>query len=408
MGFAEAFAYRDAAPRSSPNIAALTGVGERWRARSRHRRAGRCFGRRLRRAGAVAYGRAGAARRRARLASSPTALLSSRRARAVSSPTPAARRPRARRASAYPLILNTGRMRDQWHTMTRTAKTPRLMAHIGEPFVEIHPGRRRGAGPAGRRISRCRKRARAGGAARHRHRSAAARLACSPRCTGPTIMPPRRRIDALVGERRRSGFRPAGIEDHRRSRPGPTAPRGTRSRLDRAAHRIGARGLFRARAAEARLASRIGRPAEPGGLAGLRARALGPRERSNGSPIATPRAAGGASSAFRDGRLVGALFAAREPVAAARAWLADRLGAEFAPADRLRLLAGRPGAEPSDRGAIVCACFDVGRNQILEASAGRDAPSVAAIGAKLKAGTNCGSCRGEIARIVDAARPRAS
>ena len=31
------------------------------------------------------------------------------------------------------------RIRDQWHTMTRTAKTPRLMAHIGEPFVEIHP-----------------------------------------------------------------------------------------------------------------------------------------------------------------------------------------------------------------------------------------------------------------------------
>ena len=39
----------------------------------------------------------------------------------------------------YPLILNTGRIRDQWHTMTRTGKTPRLMSHIGEPFVEVHP-----------------------------------------------------------------------------------------------------------------------------------------------------------------------------------------------------------------------------------------------------------------------------
>ncbi len=39
----------------------------------------------------------------------------------------------------FPLLLNTGRIRDQWHTMTRTAKTPRLMGHIAEPFVEIHP-----------------------------------------------------------------------------------------------------------------------------------------------------------------------------------------------------------------------------------------------------------------------------
>jgi assimilatory nitrate reductase catalytic subunit len=39
----------------------------------------------------------------------------------------------------YPLILNTGRIRDQWHTMTRTGKTPRLTNHIPEPFVEVHP-----------------------------------------------------------------------------------------------------------------------------------------------------------------------------------------------------------------------------------------------------------------------------
>src|SRR5262249_19599441 len=40
---------------------------------------------------------------------------------------------------AFPLTLNTGRIRDQWHTMTRTAKTPRLMSHIAEPFLEAHP-----------------------------------------------------------------------------------------------------------------------------------------------------------------------------------------------------------------------------------------------------------------------------
>ncbi len=42
--------------------------------------------------------------------------------------------------SEFPLRLNTGRVRDQWHTMTRTGMSPRLCAHSPEPFVEIHPG----------------------------------------------------------------------------------------------------------------------------------------------------------------------------------------------------------------------------------------------------------------------------
>lgn len=39
----------------------------------------------------------------------------------------------------YPLILNTGRIRDQWHTMTRTALSAKLNRHKPEPFVELHP-----------------------------------------------------------------------------------------------------------------------------------------------------------------------------------------------------------------------------------------------------------------------------
>lgn len=39
----------------------------------------------------------------------------------------------------YPLILNTGRIRDQWHTMTRTGIAAKLNQHKPEPFVEIHP-----------------------------------------------------------------------------------------------------------------------------------------------------------------------------------------------------------------------------------------------------------------------------
>jgi len=38
-----------------------------------------------------------------------------------------------------PLILTTGRIRDQWHTMTKTGKVNKLKQHITNSFLEIHP-----------------------------------------------------------------------------------------------------------------------------------------------------------------------------------------------------------------------------------------------------------------------------
>jgi len=39
----------------------------------------------------------------------------------------------------YPLILTTGRIRDQWHTMTKTGKVGKLRQHMPQAFLEIHP-----------------------------------------------------------------------------------------------------------------------------------------------------------------------------------------------------------------------------------------------------------------------------
>jgi ferredoxin-nitrate reductase len=39
----------------------------------------------------------------------------------------------------YPLVLTTGRIRDQWHTMTKTSKVNKLNQHIEAPFLEINP-----------------------------------------------------------------------------------------------------------------------------------------------------------------------------------------------------------------------------------------------------------------------------
>ena len=56
---------------------------------------------------------------------------------------------------------------------------------------------------------------------------------------------------------------------------------------------------------------------------------------------------------FRDGLLNAALFVSRRPLTVSRTWAADQLGKEFKPEERLKLLAGRPGADVPDKGAIV-------------------------------------------------------
>ncbi|GAA4914528.1 molybdopterin-dependent oxidoreductase [Mucilaginibacter defluvii] len=48
--------------------------------------------------------------------------------------------------SNYPFVLTTGRIRDQWHTMSKTAKVNKLNQHYKQAFVEIHPNDANGLG----------------------------------------------------------------------------------------------------------------------------------------------------------------------------------------------------------------------------------------------------------------------
>jgi assimilatory nitrate reductase catalytic subunit len=43
------------------------------------------------------------------------------------------------RDARYPFSLTSGRLRDQWHGMSRTGTLGRLFGHIAEPVVELHP-----------------------------------------------------------------------------------------------------------------------------------------------------------------------------------------------------------------------------------------------------------------------------
>ncbi len=47
--------------------------------------------------------------------------------------------PASHTCERYPLSLNSGRIRDQWHTMTRTGLSARLGAHLPEPYISVNP-----------------------------------------------------------------------------------------------------------------------------------------------------------------------------------------------------------------------------------------------------------------------------
>jgi assimilatory nitrate reductase catalytic subunit len=104
---------------------------------------------------------------------------------------------------------------------------------------------------------------------------------------------------------------------------------------------------------------------------------------------------------FEGGALAACLFVARDPAALPDRASAAAMFAEPAPAEnRSRLLAGRPLSGAPDVGAIICACHAVGRTTIVDAIAARGLDTVHAIGEALKAGTNCGSCKPELAAIL--------
>ena len=123
--------------------------------------------------------------------------------------------------------------------------------------------------------------------------------------------------------------------------------------------------------------------------------------------IADPARGGIRLAVLEGGRLAAALYVTRSGRLPDRDWLIAQLAAVTAPTS-VELLAGRPAAPLPDRGPIVCACFDVGMHTIVEAIAGQRLLSVEAVGEALSAGTNCGSCKPAIRRLIGDAREAAS
>ena len=99
------------------------------------------------------------------------------------------------------------------------------------------------------------------------------------------------------------------------------------------------------------------------------------------------------------GQLQACLFTGPDHALPSRDWLMSLFAkSALDPAERRALLAARrpDGAAPEP---AVCVCMGVGAGAIRAAITG-GCRNVAAVGAATKAGTNCGSCKPEIAAIL--------
>jgi assimilatory nitrate reductase catalytic subunit len=303
---------------------------------------------------------------------------------------------------AYPLALNTGRIRDQWHTLTRTGLAPDLWRHASEPFVEVHPDDAAAAGVVEGALTRVRT---AQGEA-----VALARVTDRQR-RGGVFMPmhwtgayaPSGRANPLVAARvdPRSGqpefkHTPARVRPYRETWRGFFLAREAWSvpaKLDIVWRRIPQHGCQlhefagRGDAAEREALRRVLLRAAPG-------EALRYEDPSAGS----------LREAFMDGeRLDCVLFATTSGALPPRDWLAELFAAPALSAqDRAALLIGRAPGRPADASPLVCACRNV-RAAAIGKAIDAGARDVDAVAETTGAGTNCGSCRPEIARLIAAA-----
>ena len=299
-------------------------------------------------------------------------------------------------SKARPFVLNTGRVRDQWHTMTRTGMSPRLAVHVAEPFVEIHASDATALG------------LQQGGLAQvtTEHGAAILRIMISGDQQPGSLFAPihwsgenssQARICALVqpatdpySGQPEAKATPASIEPFAVSHYGFALARGS----------IATAGMaYWARARMPAGHVTFFALATPPALwtewaAGL----LPPGERLT---YEDDRSGQFRSAVLRADRLDAVLYVGPAPVLPSIEWLKTCF-AEPAVArkDWRSLLAGRP-VGGADEGPVVCACFQVGRARI-DAAIAEGAGSPVAIGVATRAGTNCGSCLPELRRLVAA------
>jgi len=295
--------------------------------------------------------------------------------------------------AAHPLTLNTGRLRDQWHTMTRTGPVPRLMAHSPEPLLHANPDDAPAPDGALVRVA-------------SRWGAAVLRLRHDPVQRRGDVFAPMHWTDVWAGAARINAAvnpdtDPVSGQPELKHTPVALTPYAT-DWHGFVLHRVKLTpgtpwqafipledGVWRHELA--------GQGAAP--FAALREACT----EHNATWIVLEDAATGLHRAaqLRDGRLISVIFLGPDHALPPREWLATLFALPaIGSAARRTLLAGRAadGPPPSP---TICICHGVSRASIEGAIRAGHA-DIASVGGATRAGTGCGSCRPEIAALCAA------
>jgi assimilatory nitrate reductase catalytic subunit len=289
------------------------------------------------------------------------------------------------------LTLNTGRIRDQWHTMTRTGLVPKLWGHRAEPHVEISKQDAEAWGiqaaclveihsDRGKSLARAlvSDSVQSGQAFQPMHWSSSfANNACSNSVVDQTR-------DPVSGQPALKSAQVALCAHDAAWYGFGISIETVVTKIDYCAvHPIAAGQAFEC-------ADKI----VPVNWAEFIAALLPDVEIASsvqGANLAQFRCL-----AFKNNVLAFAFFASDNPIAVARDWLQDQLGKAVNP---LEVLAGRPLISGEDKGAILCACMNVGRNQIAAYIDKNRQATLQTVCDATSAGTGCGSCRVEVQKM---------
>jgi assimilatory nitrate reductase catalytic subunit len=300
----------------------------------------------------------------------------------------------------FPFALNTGRIRDQWHTMTRTAKSAKLSAHLPEPYIDMHPqdvllcGVRVGdlvrvATRWGSMVARLRT---SGEMPRRMifvpiHWNA---INSSDARVGALVNPV---VDPISGE---PEFKhtPARVEPFVVSWHGFALARNSLAMTDTAWWtEIKGEHFMRYELAGRRV---------HGDRSQWARRVLGAAKDDDDWLEFVDKNAGTYRAVhIVNDRIAACLFISPRPDLPSRSWLAGLFAKDkLDDIDRTGLLIGHSATPTADPGPTVCSCFGVGRKTICTAIAKNGLTTHQQIGQQLKAGTNCGSCIPELKAIL--------
>jgi assimilatory nitrate reductase catalytic subunit len=308
------------------------------------------------------------------------------------------RAPRGTLDEEYPLVLNTGRIRDQWHTMSRSAKSPRLMSHLPEPFVDMHP---EDALVAGVRVGELVRIVTRWGAM-------VARLRTTGEMPRRMIFVPMHWNSSHAADARVGALVNPVIDPH----SGQPEFKHTPARV--AAFVVAWQGFILSRRP---IRTDMTNWSMAAGVQFTRYEIAGRRVPGNWSAWARrllgalpdadwleyiDQATGIYRAAYLiEDRLEACVFLSPRPDLPPRAWLSSLFAkSQIDDGDRAGLLTGISADASADMGPVVCSCFGVGRHTI-HAAIGKFALTTAEqIGQTLRAGTNCGSCLPELKAML--------